>query len=83
MAYMHGGVFIINPFCHTGLQFWRFHREDRQNLVALHGKQRVLRTYLTLTMSVGWDVKWCTVSRITPPLPLGTLKTVSLDFDED
>ena len=32
-------------------------------------------------MSVGWDVKWCPVSRITTPL--GTQKTVSLDFDEE
>ena len=28
-------------------------------------------------MSVGWDVKWCPVSRITPS-PLGTEQTVSL-----
>ena len=32
-------------------------------------------------MSVGWDVKWCPVPRITTPLD--TQKTVSLDFDEN
>ena len=31
-------------------------------------------------MSVEWDVEWCPVSRKTTPL--GTQKTVSLDFDE-
>ena len=31
-------------------------------------------------MSVGWDVKWYPVSRITT---LGTQKTVSLDFVEE
>ena len=33
--------------------------------------------------SVGWDVKWCTVSRITTPLAVGTQKTVSQDFEEE
>ena len=37
--------------------------------------------FILIWMSVGWDVKWCPMSRINNPL--GTQKTVSLDFDED
>ena len=33
-------------------------------------------------MCIGWDVKWCPVSRTTPPPPLATQKNFSLDFDE-
>ena len=32
-------------------------------------------------MPVGWDVKWCPVSKITTPL--AHKKTVSLDFEEE
>ena len=35
---------------------------------------------IDMTTYVGWDVKWCPVSRISTP---SHSKTVSLDFDED
>ena len=41
----------------------------------------VFDCYSGCAMSVGRGVKWCSVSRITTPI--GTLRTVSLDFDEN
>ena len=44
---------------------------------------RVINWFVYIeAMSVGWDVKWCPVSRITIN-PLGTQNTVSLNFDEE